>query len=73
MDVENVRKIDDFEIKARNKSKKRTESGEAKTVQNLQKIGTNMLDPNWVGTRVEYLAYCDIDEEGNERKYIGSF
>ena len=29
--------------------KKRTEGGEAKRVQNLQKIGTNMLDPSWVG------------------------
>jgi len=60
MDVENAREIGDFEIKARNEWKKRTESGEAKTVQNLQKIGTNMLDPSWVGTRVEYLAYYEI-------------
>ena len=68
MDVENARKIDYFEIKARNEWKKRTESGEAKTVRNLQRIGTNMLDQSFVGTRVEYLAYYDIDEEGNERK-----
>ena len=54
LDFENVRKIGGFNIEARKEWKKRTESGEAKTVQNLQKIGTNMLDPSWVGTRVEY-------------------
>ena len=27
-----------------------------------------MLDPSWVGTRVEYIAYYDMDEEGNERE-----
>ena len=59
MDVENATKIKDFEINARNEWKNRTESGEAKTVQNLQKIGTNMLDPSWVGTRVEYITYYD--------------
>ena len=42
MDVENARKTEDFEIKAQNEWKKRTESGEVKTVQNLQKTGTNM-------------------------------
>jgi len=68
LDFENVRKIGGFNIEARKEWKKRTESGEAKTVQNLQKIGTNMLDPSWVGTRVEYLAYYDIDEKGNERE-----
>ena len=68
MDVENATKIKDFDISARKEWKNRTESGEAKTVQNLQKIGTNMLDQSWVGTRVEYYAYYDIDEEGNERK-----
>ena len=52
----------------RNRRKGLKERGEAKTVQNLQKIGTNMLDQSWVGTRVEYLAYYDINEEGNERK-----
>ena len=27
-----------------------------------------MLDPSWVGTRVEYLAYYDIDKAGNGEK-----
>ena len=27
-----------------------------------------MLDPSWVGTRVEYLAYYDIDKAGKEKK-----
>ena len=27
-----------------------------------------MLDPSWVGTRVEYLAYYDIDEARNEKE-----
>ena len=26
-----------------------------------------MLDPSWVGTRVEYVAYYDMDEGENER------
>ena len=34
----------------------------------LQKIGTNMLDLSWIGTRVEYIAYCDMEEEGNEKE-----
>ena len=34
----------------------------------LTKKGGNMLDPSWVGTRVEYLAYYDIDEVGNEKE-----
>ena len=38
------RKIDDFDIKARKEWKKRTESREVKTVQNLQKIETKILD-----------------------------
>ena len=45
-----------------------SESGEAKAVQNLQKIGINMLDPSWAGIRVEYVAYYDMDEEGNKRE-----
>ena len=60
-------KIDAFDVKARNEWKKKTESGEAKAVQNLQEIGTNILDPSWGGTRVEYIYY-DIDEEGNKRE-----
>ena len=31
-------------------------------------VGTDMLHPRWVGTRVEYVAYCDMSEEGNERE-----
>ena len=27
-----------------------------------------MLAPSWVGTRVKYVVYYDMDEEGNERK-----
>ena len=27
-----------------------------------------MLDPTWVGTSVEYVAYYNIDKEGNERE-----
>ena len=27
-----------------------------------------MLDPSWVGTRVEYGAYYDMDEEENKRE-----
>ena len=68
LEVENVRKIGEFNKETRKEWKKRTESGVAKMVQNLQKIGKNMLDPSWVGTRVEYVAYYDMDEEGNERK-----
>ena len=68
LEVENVRKIGEFNKETRKEWKKRTESGVARTVENLQKIGKNMLDPSWVGTRVEYVAYCDMDEEGNERK-----
>ena len=67
LDVENARTFDDFDIKAQKEWKKRTESRETKTVQTYKKIGTNMLDPSWVGTRVEYLAYYDIDEERNNR------
>ena len=66
--IENARKFDDFDIKAQKEWKKRTESEEAKTNQKLQKIGTNMLDPSWVGTRVEYIAYCVMDEESSERE-----
>ena len=68
LEAENVRKIGDFNKKTRKEWKKRTESELAKLVQNLQKIGTNMLDQSWVGRRVEYVAYYDMDEEGNERK-----
>ena len=50
------------------KSGRRGLKAEKPTIQNLQKIGTNMLHPSWVGTRVKYLAYYDIDEEENERK-----
>ena len=67
LDIENTRKVEDFNMDCRKEWKKRTESGEAKTVQNLQKKGEHMLDPSWVGTRVEYLAYYDIDEAGEER------
>ena len=66
--IENARKFDDFDIKAQKEWKKRTESGEAKTVQNLQKIGTNMLDPSWVATRVECIAYYDMNGKRNERE-----
>ena len=63
------RKIDDFDVRARKEGKKkRTEGGENKAVQNLQKIGTKMLDPRWVGTRVEYVAHYGTDEEKNERE-----
>ena len=48
--------------------KKRTKNGEAKAVQNFQKIGTDMLDPSWDRTRMEYVPYHDMDEEGNERE-----
>ena len=68
LDFENARKIDDFDVEAQKEWKKRIESGEAKAIQNLQKIGTNMLDPSWGGTRVEYVAYYNTDEEGNKRE-----
>ena len=38
LDFENTSKIDDFDVKARKEWKKRTESGETKAVQKLQKI-----------------------------------
>ena len=68
LDFENDRKIDDVYVESRKELKNMTESGETKAVQNLQKTETNMLDPSWGWTRVEYVAYCDMDEEGNRRK-----
>ena len=43
-----------------------TDSREATAVQNLQKIGTNMFDPSWAGTRVECLAYYDRKKSRSE-------
>ena len=43
--------------------KRRSKSGS-----NLQKIGAKMLDPSWGGKRVEYVAYYDMDEEGNKKE-----
>ena len=68
LDFENARKIDDFDVEDRKEWKKRTESGEAKAVQNFQEIGTNILDPSWGRTGVEYVAYYDMDKEGNKRE-----
>ena len=70
LDFENARKINDFDVEAQKEWKKRTksESREAKAVQNLQEIGTDMLDPSWDGTRVKYVVYCNMDEEGNKQE-----
>ena len=68
MDMENNKKIKEFNMDSRKEWKRRDESGKAATVQNLQKKGENKLDPSWVGTRVEYLAYYDIDEAENKRE-----
>ena len=68
LEIENNKKIDGFNMECRKEWQIRTESGEAGTIKNLQKQGETMLDPSWVGTRVEYLAYYDIDKAGKEKK-----
>ena len=39
-----------------------------KRFKTYKKISTNMLDPSWVGTKVKYVIYYDMDEEGNKKE-----
>ena len=70
LEIENNKKVDGFNMECRKEWKIRTESSVVGTIKNLQKMGENMLDPSWVGTRVEYLTYYDIDKAGKEKNYV---
>ena len=71
LEIKNTNKIEGFNLECRKEWKTRTESGVAGTRKKSQKKGENMLDPSWVGTRVEYLAYYDIDKAGKEKTTPG--
>ena len=34
----------------------------------MQTLGRRKLDTSWVGERIEYSAYYDIDKEGKEKE-----
>ena len=54
LDRERERKIEGFNQGCRAEWQRRTESGEAPTVQNMQHMGDTTLDAIWVNQRIEH-------------------
>ena len=65
---ERKEKVAAFDLGYREEWKQRDDRGEAATGQNLQTLGRQKLDKSWVGERIEYSTYCDVNNEGKEKK-----
>ena len=65
---ERKEKVATFDLGCREEWKQRDDRGEAATGQNLQTLGRRKQDKSWVGVRIEYSAYYDVDKEGKEKK-----
>ena len=65
---ERKEKVAAFDLGCREEWKRRDDREEAATGQNLQSLGRRKLDKSWVGERIEYSAYYDVDKNGKDKK-----
>ena len=61
-------KLEDINMGGRKEWERRDVSGEAATGQNLQVLGKQKLDKIWIGKRITYSEYHDVDREGKDKK-----
>ncbi len=59
---------DQFEMDARKEWKRRDGKGETSMLEMCQQLGKRRLDKQYIGKRIEYLSYFDMDEAGTQKE-----
>ena len=68
LNQERKEKVAVFDLGCREEWKRRDDRGQTVTGQNLQTLGSQKLEKSWVGERIEYSAYYDMDRAGNKKE-----